>query len=185
MDEATAAFLRGDFAMAREMFEVLAATGSKGALLALAKIYERGGTGVCQDLTKARYWYERAFAEASSANAALWLGHFYCDGRGVPIDHKKAFFYYSRLANSNDAVALLRLGVLYESGQGVEKDIAKARDLYRRAAHLGNLFARKNWGVLEIRRGNWLLGLFQWAWASMQGTPLAFINADSKKLRTS
>ena len=185
MDEATAAFLRGDLSTARGLFEVLAATGSKGALLALAKIYERGGTGVSQDLDKARYWYERAFSEANAVNAALWLGHFYCDGRGVAVNYDKAFFYYSKLANSNDPVALLRLGVLYETGRGVEKDLTKARDFYRCAAHLGNLFARKNWGVLEIRRGNWIMGLFQWAWASVQGTPLAFINADDKRLRTS
>ncbi|MHB8404392.1 MAG: tetratricopeptide repeat protein [Gammaproteobacteria bacterium] len=184
LKEASDALLRGDYASAKNLFEVLAANGSKGALLGLATIYERGGNGVPKDFIKARYWYERALTDAKSVVAALTLGNYYFHGFGVPVDDHKAYFYYSKLENTQEPVALLRLGILYETGRGVEQNIDKARDFYRRATRLGNIFALKNWGVLEIKYGNRILGILLWTWARLIGTPLAFINPDHKKLRT-
>ncbi len=183
LDEANEAFLRGDYATARNLLEVLASTGSKSALIVLAAVYERGNSDVPRDFVKARYWYERALAEANSAWAALNLGNYYYLGYGVPIDYAKAFSYYSRLKDNKDPIALLRLGVHYETGQGTEPDIHKAVECYRRAAKLGNIHARKQWGVLEVKHGNFLLGLFLWSWAIVQGLPLAFIDSTNKRIR--
>lgn len=184
LDEANDALLKGDFATAKDLFETLAATGSKAALLGLAAIYERGNADIPRDYTKAKFWYERALSEANSAVAALKLGQYYCHGRGVARDYRKAFFYFSKLENNQDPVALLNLGWLYETGKGISKDIQRARALYCRGAKLGNIQARKNLGILEVKHGNIALGLFLWTWAIIQGVPLAFINADDKRLRS-
>lgn len=184
LDEANEALLRGDFVMARDLFEILAATGSRAALLGLAAIYERGNADIPQDYAKSRYWYERALAEARSSVAALKLGHFYYHGFGVTSDFSKAFKYYSQLKNSNNPIALLRLGWLYETGRGVPQNLSKARELYHRGAKLGNIQARKNLGFFEMKHGNILLGVLLWMWTIIQGVPLAFINTDDKRLRT-
>ncbi len=184
LDEANEALLRGDFVTARNLFEVLADTGSRAALLGLAAIYERGSTDIPQDYAKSRYWYERALAEARSVVAALKLGHFYYHGFGVTMDYSKAFHYYSQLQSSDNPIALLRLGWLYETGRGVSQDLSKAKELYRRGAKLGNIQARKNWGFFEMKHGNVLLGVLLWIWTIIQGVPLAFINTDDKRLRT-
>jgi len=183
LDEANAAFLQGDFSTARNLFEVLVATGSKSALLGLAAIYERGNSDVPQDFTKAKYWFERALASANSAKAALKLGNYYYLGFGVPVDYAKALSYYLRLKDNKDPIALYRLGVHYEKGQGTQQDIERAVDYYRRAARLGNIQARKQWGVLEVKNRNFLLGLFLWGWAIIQGVPLAFTRTNDKRLR--
>ena len=184
LKEATDALLRGDYASAKNLFETLAAEGSKGALLGLAAIYERGGNGVPKDFIKARYWYDRALTDAKSVVAALKLGNFYFHGLGVPVDYHKAYYYYSKLRNTQEPVALLRLGILYETGRGVEKNIDTARDFYRRATRLGNIFALKNWGALEVKYRNRLLGILLWTYARLLGIPLAFINPEHEKLRT-
>ncbi|MGH8397448.1 MAG: tetratricopeptide repeat protein [Gammaproteobacteria bacterium] len=183
LHEANEVLLRGDYAAARDLYEALVASGSKAALLNLAVIYERGNADVPQDFAKAKYWYERALTEANAATAALQLGHYYYHGLGVSVDYDKAFSYYSRLKSSNDPIALLRLGMLYDAGKGVTQDLNLARDCYRRAARLRNIRARKNWGVLEVKHGNFLLGIFLWTWAIIQGVPLAFINTNDKRMQ--
>lgn len=183
LEQANNAFLHGDFTAALKMYDILAANGSKGALLGLAAIYERGGGGVAQDLEKARYWYGIAYAKGKSAKAALALGHIYSLGLGVKIDYEKSFYYYSKLENGRDPIGFLRLGILYESGKGVAQDLQKAREYYRRASKLGSIRARKNWSVLELKRGNLPVGLFLWLWVIAQGVPLALINVKDRRLR--
>jgi len=173
-----------DYECAREQYEVLASLGSKEALLALGCIYERGGNGVTRDYATARHWYERSLNEGKSVRAALALGKFYYMGLGVPVDFKKSYSYLAKLENSTDAVALLRLGVMFELGKGVPKDIKRARALYRRSARLKNIFAKKNLGVLEVKRGNILIGLLLWSSALLQGVALGLAKKYDPRLQT-
>jgi hypothetical protein len=183
LDEASEAMLRGDFVKARDLLEILVSMGSKGALLGLAAIYERGGTKVPQDLDKARGLYERALSTAKSSKAALALGNMYYFGLGVQSDFQRAFYYYSKLESSADAVGLLRLGTVYERGQGIQQDPGKARDLYRRSAKLGNIIALKSWGLLELRRGNIFMGVPLWIWAAVRVASIVVSDPKDKRLR--
>lgn len=182
--EALDAFQRNDYVTVRDLCLPLAATGSMQALILLGSIYEWGSAAVPRDYKEARRWYELAWKNGTLALAALKLGHFYYHGYGTDVDYNKAYFYYSKLENSKDPVGLLRLGLLYEMGRGVTKDVYKARTLFRRATRLGNIQARKNWGMLELKYGNPLLGILLWGWALMQGIPLIFINRDDSRLRS-
>ena len=168
---------------ARDQYEILAGIGSKEALLALGYIYERGGKGVERDYSAARYWFERSLNEGKAVRAALALGKFYYLGLGVPVDFVRSYSYLAKVEQSNDAVALLRLGVMFELGKGVPKNIDRARSLYRRSARLKNIFARKNLGVLEVKRGNVLIGLLLWSSAFLQGVTLGLIKRYDSRLQ--
>jgi TPR repeat protein len=181
--EAQKALENGDLVIAQRLFNILADTGSKPALLALAIIYERGGNGIPQDYGSARVWYERAYKEGNSVEAALALGRMYYLGQGGIIDYDKAYFYYSKFENTKQPIGLLRLGSMLAMGKGTTMDIAKAKELFKRSAKLGNIHARKNWAVLEVKHGNIVLGISLWIWAIIQGVPLAFFRTNDKRLR--
>lgn len=178
------ALAAGDYARAREKYEAIATLGSKEALLALGCIYERGGNGVEKDYDAARYWFERSWFEGKAIHAALALAKFYYLGLGVPVDFERAFSYLASLEHSNNAVALLRLGTMYELGRGVQKDLGHARSLYRRSAQLKNIFARKQLGVLEVKRGNIFIGVPLWMSAFLQGVALGFFKEFDQRLLT-
>lgn len=181
--EARNALKQGDFVTARAFFKDLADTGSKQALLGLAAIYERGGEGVPQDMAAARYWYERAFNDASLIVAGLALGKMSYLGLGGDVDYEKAFACYSKLEKANNPIALFRLGAMYETGKGVPRDIEQARTLYRRSAKLRNIYARKQWGVLEVKNGNVLLGALLWASALIHGPLLVMMKPYDPRLK--
>ena len=175
---------REDYATARDQYEILAGLGSKEALLALGYIYERGGNGVTKDYSAARYWLERSWSEGRAVKAALALAKFYYLGLGVAIDFDKSFSYLTVLENSNDEVALYRLGVMFELGKGTAKDFDHARVLYRRSFLLGNIYARKQLGVLEVKRGNVVMGLALWISAFLQGVSLGLTKRYDRRLET-
>jgi TPR repeat protein len=183
IDIAMSALKAGDFSSARAQFEVLASTGSKQALLALGNIYEQGGGGVHKDITAAKHWYERAFSEANSIAAALALGRLHYVGIDGAVDYKKAHFYLSKLENENEPLAHYFLGIMSEMGKGTPCDMGKARIFYRRASASKHIFARKNLGVLEIRRGSVCLGVLLWASAFIQGVWLSLINPYDTRMR--
>jgi TPR repeat protein len=145
------AFLAKDYERAMELYEPLARSGSIKAMLVLANIYNASDVRSqreIQDFDAARYWYEKAFEKGRVAEAALALGDIHFAGRGVPIDYKKSLHYYKEFEVTTSAVGLFRLAIMYEVGLGTGKDVRKARRLYARAAKLGNIYARKNLGVL-------------------------------------
>jgi TPR repeat protein len=101
---------------------------------------------------------------------------------GGVVDFEKAYFYYSKLESDRHPIALYRLGIMSETGNGTSRDVERARTLYRYAAERKNIYACKNWGVLEVKRGN-PLGLVLWASAFVQGTLLSLIKPHDARLR--
>lgn len=183
-DEALHALSAGDSATAITLFEELAAAGHGPATFALAKIYERRGLrGAVQNFPRALEMYMRAYTNFRYAQAARGLGRMYYCGLGVPVDYKRAYDYYSRIEGADIPAALLLLGVLFEKGQGVERDLDRARDCYRRAAKGGNLFARKQLGVLETKRGNLPIGLLLWGSAIVQVLYFAAFKPHDERLK--
>lgn len=165
--DAKKALSAGEYAVAKKKYETLAELGSKEALLALGCIFERGGVDVEQDMEMARHWFERAWAEGQLVYAARALARMHYLGEGVPVDFRRSYSYLAPLEDTNNAAALFRLAVMYELGRGVPKDTKHARALYRRSARLNNIYARKNLGVLEVKRGNILIGFAIWGAAAL------------------
>ncbi len=80
MEEALAAYDRGDYAVAFEAFSALAKQGNASAQVELGFMYF-DGRGVPQDDVKAVRWWRQA-AEQGNADAQARLGDMYVNGRG-------------------------------------------------------------------------------------------------------
>ena len=66
LENATAAYKRGDYATALKTFQSLAAQGNAMAQFNLGVLYEKG-QGVHQDYAEARKWWEKAAAQGDAA----------------------------------------------------------------------------------------------------------------------
>ena len=135
LEDATAAYKRGDYATVFKILEPLATQGNAGAQYRLGALYELGH-GVRQDYVTAREWYEKAAAQGN-AGAQYNLGGLYAHGQGVPQDYAKASQWWEQAAAQNDTWAQYNLGTVYFQGQGVPKDYVRAYMwLNLAAAHL-------------------------------------------------
>ena len=94
------------------------------------------------------------------ANAMHHLGSIYKSGEmGLPQDRDKAMELWLRAGELGCACAEAYFclgGTYYRRGQGVERDIEEAKHYYELTAMEGNIFARHNIGVLEIRQATWI-----------------------------
>ena len=146
MEEAKAAYARGDHATALRGFRVHAKRGDAEAQLILGIMYDDGEV-VPRDHAKAVRWYRRA-AEQELAVAQFMLGLMYAEGEDVPQDHAEAIRWYRRAAEQGHADAQFNLGFMYRKGYGVLQDYAQAARWYRRAAEQGHTGAQFNIGVM-------------------------------------
>ncbi len=89
---AEAAFQRGDYATALEMWRKRADEGDAVAQNYLGVHYQLG-LGVQQDNAEAAKWYERS-AENGNPDAQRNLGTMYYQGHGVPQDNGLAYGWY-------------------------------------------------------------------------------------------
>ena len=81
LDDAEAAYLRGDYATALQIYRPLVAQGDALAQFDLGVMY-RDGQGVTQDYAEAVKW-ERLAAAQGLAGAQNNLGKAYHEGQGV------------------------------------------------------------------------------------------------------
>jgi TPR repeat protein len=97
--------LMENYLPAQDWFVAAAENGENDALLALARMYEKG-LGVEIDLKMAFEFYEVA-SETGSHNATFQLGCFYEEGLYVQTDLQQALKYYevAKSAGNTDAVA--------------------------------------------------------------------------------
>lgn len=96
LEDADAAYQRGDYATALELLRPLADHGDVHAQVGLGAMYLRG-VGVSQDDTKAA-WFFREAAEQGDASAEANVGAMYARGRGVPQDYVKAYMWFTLAA---------------------------------------------------------------------------------------
>lgn len=90
-------------------------------------------TGVPQDCSKAKYWFEKA-AKKGNAKSLDGLGGLYFTGCGVDRDFKKAEKYYLLANERGSRNAMANLGDLYhEGGYGLKEDPDKAMYWYQLA----------------------------------------------------
>ena len=70
--------------------------------------------------TALREWMP--LAEKGDATAQINLGVMYEDGRGVPVDYRRAVKWYKRAAEQGDVRAQVNLGLMLANGTGVKKN---------------------------------------------------------------
>jgi len=93
LENAIAAYLRGDYATAVRLLRPLADQGDARAQGAMGTLYETG-FGVPQDYKEAAAWYLKS-AEQGNAKAEYNLGALYERGNGVPQDYVQALKWYT------------------------------------------------------------------------------------------
>ena len=129
LDDATAAYRRGDYATAYVLLQPLADAGDRAAQHNLG-VYYAVGQG---DYAEAGSWFRRA-ADQGLADAQFNLGVLYASGRGVPQDYREAAMWYRKAASQGHPLAQLNLGAIYANGQGIPRDYVEAHKWFNLAA---------------------------------------------------
>ncbi len=108
IEDAAAAYGKGDYAEALKLFRLAADQGNASAQTALGIMYAMG-QGVTQDYAEAAKWYRKA-ADQGDTSAQYNLGSIYRTGQGVPQDYAEAAKFFRLAANRGSANAQFALG---------------------------------------------------------------------------
>jgi TPR repeat protein len=146
MDDADAAYQRGDYAQTLNILRPLAAQGNVRAQYNIGVMY-RDGNGVTRNYQEALKWYRLA-ADQGHVGAQYNIGHLYDAGQGVTQSYQEALKWYRLAADQGNAGAQNNIGHLYSNGQGVTQDYQEALKWYRLAADQGYAWAQVNIGVM-------------------------------------
>ncbi len=122
LEDAVAAYQRGDYATALRLWHPMAEQGDSDAQFHLGVMYE-SGQGVLRNDAEAINWYRKA-AEQNDAVAQFNVGVMYA--KGVPPNHAEAALWYRVAADHGLAGAQFNLGMMYAEGQGVSQDYVQA-----------------------------------------------------------
>jgi uncharacterized protein len=126
LQDADAAFERGDYAEAMRLIRPLAEEGNPVAESNLAVIYFKG-LGVPQDYAAAAKWSRLAAAQGLST-AQLGLGLMYANGQGVPQDNVLGLMWLSLAAEQGDQEAINNRNTV--EARMTPAQIAEARKLW-------------------------------------------------------
>ena len=124
LEDAVAAYQRGDYVTALRLWRPLAEQGDADAQFHLGVMYESGQGGLRND-AEAIKWYRKA-ADQDDAVAQFDLGVMYAEGEGVSPHHAEAALWYRLAADHGLAGAQFNLGMMYAEGQGVSQDYVQA-----------------------------------------------------------
>ena len=97
LEDAQAAYLRGDYASAMRLWRPLADQRNAGAQNNLGTVYGHG-QGVARDYAEAVKWYRKA-ADQGLVEAQYNLGMMYYNGRSVPEDYALAYMWLNLAAS--------------------------------------------------------------------------------------
>ncbi|GBM67151.1 Protein sel-1 1 [Araneus ventricosus] len=87
-----------------------------------------------QNLTAARYWFEKLATEKGSPFAQMYLGLMYAAGLGNPPHLAKAILHYTFAALGGDTWAQMVMGYRHWAGLGVVPNCESALTYYRKVA---------------------------------------------------
>ncbi len=132
LDDATAAFNRGDYAAAIQLLRPLAESGNSAAQYNLGMMYIQG-KGVPQSYAEGAEWYRQA-ADGGEPDAQRALGAMYHEGAGVPENKTEAATWYLRAAEQGDATAEFKVAYMYGTGDGVRRNYIEAYKWFSIAA---------------------------------------------------
>lgn len=173
--EAAAAYARGDYATALQLWQQLAETSDPRAMNNLGVLYDKG-QGVPQDPALAAFWFLHS-ATAEHPAGMSNLGRLLEQGRGLPKDLAQAGKWFRKAADKGLAEAQYNLALLYENGQGFDKNDREAAAWYSRAAAQNQVDAQWRLGQM-YREGrgvnkNATRAVLLLYGASMEGKPEA------------
>jgi len=147
LENAIAAYDRGDYATALPIFRSYATDGDASAQFYLGRMYA-AGFGVPQDDGEAVRRLRKA-ADQGLAEAQFWLARMYATGHlGVTQSYGEAVRWFRRAADQGFAEAQYHLGFLYTFGRGVTQSYAEAVRWFRKAADQGLAEAQYSLGVM-------------------------------------
>jgi uncharacterized protein len=132
LEDGQAAYQKGGYATALQIFRPLAEHGNASAQSHLGLMHA-GGQGVAQDYAQAVAWYRKA-ADQGDADTQNNLGLAYDKGQGVAQDYAQTVAWYRKAADQGNAVAQYNLGVAYDKGKGVAQDYVRAHMWFNLAA---------------------------------------------------
>jgi TPR repeat protein len=115
------AYYKGNYELAKKLWEPLAAADDARAQAGLAKLYYSGLGVLHKDYAGALYWGEKA-ARNGEARAQYVLGTMYREGEGVKKDLPRAVGLLQKAADQNHPWAQYDLGLMYDLGEGVPHD---------------------------------------------------------------
>ncbi len=139
IDDALAAWARGDYAAELKITRPLALKGEAWAQTNLGDSYA-DGKGVAQNDAEAVKWYRLAAAQGN-VRAQFKVGLMYKNGQGVLQDYVEAVKWYRLAAAQGYEIAQFNLALMYKNGQGVLQDNIKAHAFYNWAASKGLVIA--------------------------------------------
>lgn len=123
LEDADAAYQRGDYARAMRLWESSAEQGEAKAQLRLGYLY-RYGVGVAQDYGRAVSWFRKAATQGLAA-AQNDLGRMYEYGYGVEQNYVKAISCYRKAAEQEYGNAAYSVVIMCHQGDGIDNNIAR------------------------------------------------------------
>jgi TPR repeat protein len=137
IDDAVAAYRRGDLTGARDAFTRLSARGVPAADYNLAVMHLRRELPRASDREAVRLMTRAA--EAGFVTAMVGLAELYENGlAGLPADLQRSLHWQRRAADAGSVDSQVALATAYYLGRGVPKDSALAARWYRIAAQAGD-----------------------------------------------
>ncbi len=127
--------VKRDTAKAVMLLRKAGQTGYGKAYKVLGDMYKDGKGGVCQDVSKAYYYYSLG-ADLHDKNCMYHKGYMLTKGIGCRQSYSDAVLAFLPAANWPDAESLYMLGVFLRNGYGVAKDSLLAVNSLQRAARM-------------------------------------------------
>ena len=129
-DDGVAAYDRGDYAAAFQVWRPLAEQGDVRAQYRLGRLYE-AGDGVPGDDVEALRWFHAAGGQGDK-EALVSIGIFHEDGRGVPRDTFKAYMWWEIAARHGSGLArALQMTVERQLTQAEKDEARRLADEWR------------------------------------------------------
>lgn len=153
LNEAKAAYKRGDYATAFKEFKAAADQGNANAEYDLGLMYQKG-QGVPKNYAEAAEWYRKA-AEQGNAVAQDNLGFMYANGLGIPMDNAEAMKWWSKASDQGDANAQnnLRIMLLSNMARPLGNGPSAEKPGDRKAVAQGNANTQNNLGTTSTLEG--------------------------------
>lgn len=151
MDGAWAAYDRGDYQAAADLFRAEAERGNADAQYMMGAIYNDGDIGP-RDYATAAGWYSKAAAQGQP-DAQNSLGYLYDFGLGVPRDQAKAEQLYESAAAAGNTLA--RNNIAYEwalGGRRLDEALSYAREATAKLPKEGAYQDTLGWVLYQQRR---------------------------------
>jgi TPR repeat protein len=149
--EGTAAYQKGDVAVALKEFMPLAKAGNADAQVMVAQIMINGGKGVPKNLKEGMEWVRRS-AEGNNRDAQVFLAQaLYNGNHGEQKDAAEAAKWFERAGKAGDQRAMLSFAQMQVYGIGVAAKPEAAVPWLETLAQAGNVTASGMLGTMAVQ----------------------------------